>query len=90
MALRNRIIKSLTLTEKQWSEVHSKLYQEYHSRPSVLIIRSVMRRELGFTVRRHSRWIEDTDQRHFGYYRDEIVLDFYDEAKSTFFRLKYL
>mgnify|MGYP003335877632 FL=1 len=73
----------IILTEKQWAKIHTLIAQEFP--PSYLLIREVQRRELGFTPRRHSyydtvsyRWIE------------EICLDFYDEGKETWFRLKYL
>lgn len=75
----------LTLTE--WAAIRERLVQEYP--PSVIIIREVMKRELGFTVRRHREWIEQPG--HEGYYpRDNIYLDFYNDNQETFFRLKYL
>lgn len=75
----------LTLTE--WNAIRARLVQEYP--PSVIIIRKVMKRELGFTVRRHTTWLEQSG--HEGFYpKDDIYLDFYNDNQETFFRLKYL
>jgi hypothetical protein len=52
-----------------------------------------MQRELGFTTRLHREWIaEDGAGQYDGYgnYQESIYLDFVDDAKETFFRLKYL
>lgn len=51
-----------------------------------------MQRELGFVPRFHQHWVDpDTDDDEFhGRYQDTVYLDFYDDAKETFFRLKYL
>jgi hypothetical protein len=89
MAIENALTKGIKLTEKQWATVHDRLAQEYRDRPSVLIIRSVMRRELGFTVRRHTEWWPNNNGKT---YRPitVIVLDFYNAHSLTFFRLKYL
>ena len=73
----------ITLTEKQWGKIHKLIAQEYPA--SYLLIREVQKRELGFTTRRHRYW--DTSDT---YWKEEICLDFYDEAKETWFRLKYL
>lgn len=83
----------ITLTEKQWGDIHLKLAREYADRPSVLIMRSVMRRELGFTVRRHTEYIEEQahlDAPVWVWPKSLICLDFYDDAKKTLFVLKYL
>lgn len=71
----------ITLTEKQWAKIHRQIAQEYP--PSHLLIRDVMKRELGFTSRRHRRWNNE-------HYVFDICLDFYDDTKETWFRLKYL
>jgi hypothetical protein len=76
---------TVVLTESEWNRIYHQLSQEYP--PSHLLMRSVMRRELGFTVRRHRRWLPDSwDHPH----RDEIHLDFYNDAAETFFTIKYL
>ena len=70
----------LTLTPKEWSEIRKRLKEDYAWKPSVFMIRETMRRELGFTPRYHLE---------LGY-KETIYLDFYDDAKETWFRLKYL
>lgn len=81
--------RALVLSTRQWKQIHQQLAQEYP--PSHLLIRSVMQRELGFTVRRHACWITKSDADFgSGYYRDEIHVDFYNESAKTFFTLKYL
>lgn len=78
----------ITLTQSQWTEIRKKLRAEFKWKPSLLLIRKTMRRELGFTPRYQKDWITDADGG--SEYRDMIHLDFYDEEKETWFRLKYL
>lgn len=70
----------MNISETQWASIHYKLSKEYD--PSVLIIRSKMRRVLGFTPRRHTDWIDSHPV-------SWIVLDWFDNSKKTFFLLKY-
>jgi hypothetical protein len=52
-----------------------------------------MRRELGCTSRTHRFWKPQDGVGVYDGYGDyvvEIHLDFYDDAKETMFRLKYL
>ena len=72
----------LTLTVKEWNKLYKQLNEEWPR--SVMMIRSKMKEELGFTVREH-RWY--TEQHGS---MKQICLDFYDDAKETWFRLKYL
>ena len=83
----------IQLTEKQWADLHNRLAKEYHDEPSVLIIRGKTRRVLGFTVRRHTDYIEERsrpDRDPWHWPKKSICLDFYDDAKETWFRLKYM
>ena len=73
----------IKLTEGEWARIHASIAQEYP--PSFLLIRDVMRRELGFTSRRHTEW-----EAGMVYNNSVIYLDFYDDAQETWFRLKYL
>lgn len=73
----------IKLTEAEWAKIHASIAREYP--PSFLLIRDVMRRELGFTSRRHTEW-----GKGFVDYDTVIYLDFYDDAQETWFRLKYL
>jgi hypothetical protein len=79
----------IQLTEAQWAPLHQRLAQDYHDRPSVMLIRSVMRQTLGFTVRRHREWVANTEGSSWRLPRDWICLDFWKPAQETWFRLKY-
>lgn len=63
---------------------------------SAFLIRSRMRRDLGFTVREHIEWRKteppawDKDNDDWSDYVTDVRLDFYDEAALTMFRLLYL
>lgn len=79
------------LSLEQWAKIHSDLVK--NNKPSTMLIRTVMKRELGFTVRRHKEWVrEDGVGQYDGYgdWLEEIHLDFYDPQKELLFRLKYL
>lgn len=86
--------KSIKLTEKEWKVIRRRLAEEYNWKPSVMIIRDVMRRELGFTTRYHREWVPVPGPAGaydgHGQYVEFIFLDFFNEEKETFFRLKYL
>ena len=85
-------MKTVVLTEKEWNKIHKQLALKYKDKPSVLLMKSVMRRELGFTVRRHSEWVEDSKDvwnTQTGY-QWSIRLDFYNDELETVFRLTYL
>lgn len=72
----------LKITRKQWNVIEKQLKEEYKYQPSVFLIRSTMRRVLGFTTRQSSVW----DEEHGKF----IYLDFFDESKKSYFILKYL
>ena len=74
----------LTLTANEWKNIRRKIKEEYHWKPSVLLIRETMKRELGFTTRYHKTYSHDRGT------METIYLDFYDDAMETLFRLKYL
>jgi len=80
--------KTLTISVQNWQKLQYKLKEQYKNKPSVMLISSVMRQELGFTVRQHSTWEDDSN---FGKYPVAVIcLDFYDDQLETLFRLKYL
>ena len=70
----------IQLTEPQWDQLLARLRQDYT--PSWTLIRTTMRRELGFTTRQHHHW-------NGRYYQDLICLDFFDDRQETWFRLRY-
>ena len=83
----------IRLKESEWEPIKQRLAAEYP--PSVMLLRYRMRDVLGFVVRNHHEWVNadpraDNVPGYRGHYRDWVCLDFYDPAKETFFRLKYL
>lgn len=82
--------KSIKLTAKEWRQIRHRLQEEYQTTPSVMLIRGVMRRELGFTTRYHREWVPAPGYDGYGSYEDIMYLDFFDDDLETFFRLKYL
>lgn len=80
------MIKSITITEYQWAQIHRQLAKDYPS--SYILIREKMKDKLGFVVRRHRSW---TPANEFAgpELLENIVLDFYNESKKTFFLVKY-
>ena len=77
-------MKPIALTNAEWLAVYNRLAKRYEHRPSVLLLRSKMKEELGFTVRHHREWtISGTSQY-------TIFLDFYSEEAATMFRMTYL
>jgi len=73
----------LTLTVVEWAKIRKQIKEEYSWKPSILLIRDVMRRELGFVTR-----YQEYSQTHGT--KEAVFLDFYDDAMETLFRLKYL
>ena len=74
----------ITLKKDEWTRIEKVLKAEYAHKPSIMLVRYVMKRELKFTVRDNTHWVP-------GVGNDGVVcLDFYDEVIETLFRLKYL
>lgn len=73
--------KPIVMSEKEWTKVFEQIKQR--ERPSTYLSRTKMRETLGFTVRHHRNYSEQT-----GYITD-VRLDFYNEPKRTMFLLKY-
>jgi hypothetical protein len=79
--------------EDLWEPIIQKILTEYGP---THVISWVMKRELGFTMRRHQNWItidknylgEDiTPRRHM---QVQVHLDFFNDATQSWFQLKYL
>lgn len=80
--------KSIKLSVDEWKAIRRRIKDDYHMQPSILMIKSVLLRELGFSVRLHTIW--EMDQQKRPNLNEFIYLDFYDDQKETMFRLKYL
>ena len=74
----------ITLEAREWNRIRKRLKEEYAWKPSIFMIREVMRRELGFTTRYHREWDNQTGSTEY------ICLDFYSDDAESWFRLKYL
>ena len=77
--------KSIQFTMEEWVQLKLKMTKDHELKPSVFMIREVMKRELGFTTRMHSQWDPGMVN-----YQEHVLLDFWNDEKETFFRLKYL
>ena len=78
--------KSIKFTLEEWEQLKLKMAKDQElEKASVFMIREVMKRELGFTTRMHRQW--DPGMVNFQEY---VLLDFWNDEKETFFRLKYL
>lgn len=76
--------KSIRVSVENWYKLRYRLKEDYNWKPSILMIRSVMREQLGFTPRLHSHWNEQS-----GEYQEIMFLDFYNDHYETLIRLKY-
>lgn len=74
---------SIPLSEDEWKRISELIKQDYSL--SVLLISHAMMRELGCMVRHHHYFDERKNR-----YWTQLYLDFFDEQKETFFRLRYL
>jgi len=94
------IKKNLIIFHKpyEWYQLTERLRSDYG--PSIMLISSRCKRELGFTIRHHKGLVEHdkgtwevmkSEGFHNRYhYEDQVCLDWYNEAQQTFFVLKYL
>ena len=71
---------------EEWAQLKLEMTKDQElEKASVFMIREVMKRELGFTTRMHRQWDPGMVN-----YQEHVVLDFWNDEKETFFRLKYL
>lgn len=81
-------MKPIVLSEKSWTELRQHLIETQPK--SVMLSREKMRRELGFTDRKHISWVKKVNKwGGMGQQHTVIHLDFFDESKRTYFLLKY-
>jgi hypothetical protein len=80
-------------SESLWEPIKQKILAEYGASH---LLRWVMRRELGFTVRLHQNWITINKNSYGdelvarGYCQNQVHLDFFSNSALTWFQLKYL
>jgi hypothetical protein len=75
----------IVLEWDKWTPIESRLRVEWAHKPSVFLMRSVMKRELGFTVRKDTKYNNSTYKMI-----TTVHLDFFDAPAETMFRLRYL
>jgi hypothetical protein len=80
--------RTIKLNEREWNKVRDFVFADQPA--SVRLIRDTMKRELGFTVRHHQEKIYDGTEGTGYSIKNYICLDFYDDVKETWFRMKYL
>jgi hypothetical protein len=81
-------VKPIVMSEDNWLKLRHHLFQTQPK--SVMLTRWKMREVLGFTDRLHTEWINKPNMYGgMGYQERQVHLDFFDEAKLTFFLLKY-
>jgi hypothetical protein len=85
------IKKNLIIFRKPgaWADIYSQILRDYGRG---MMVRTRLRRELGFTYRNHQEWIEfdRTGGRPRHYCEDQVHVDFYSEAAQTWFILRYI
>lgn len=79
--------KPLNLTHKEYDRIKADLVATHGKK---ILISWVCKRELGFTFRDHRRYNSDINSDDWRDVHSEWVVDFYNEAAETMFRLKYL
>jgi hypothetical protein len=75
---------------KHWDDVWQKILADNSAN---IVISWVLKRELGFTVRQHEKWISFTPPGSLverGRLEKQVHLDFFNESALTWFQLKYL
>ena len=78
-------MKHHVLTHAEWDRIRKQIRTEFG--PSMVMLRSKMRDELGFLPREHHAWVSKMDG---GHYTSEIHIDFYTESARTWFLLKFI
>ena len=75
-------MRTIKLSQDAWLKIYNDIARTHPH--SVLLVRSKMRKVLGFTSRTHSEWSAWAGMRI-----EQIHLDFFSETKYTMFILKY-
>jgi len=72
-----------------WDVIWKRIRAEYGPTINVSF---VMKRELGFTIRRHTEWIpfDKSGDRVRHYAEEQVHLDFFNESAHSWFQLKYM
>jgi hypothetical protein len=83
--------KNLVIFKKlsDWDAIWSRILAEHGPKIGISF---VLKRELGFTIRKHTEWIpyEKSGDRVRHYAEEHVHLDFYNESIQSWFLLRYL
>ncbi len=79
-------MKAVEFDQKDWETRVWPALLETHGKS--IAITYVCKRKLGFTVRRHRKEVEDSED-FWAYDKTFIHLDFYDEQQKLMFMLKW-
>lgn len=83
--------KNLVIFKKpsDWEAIWKRIRAEHG--PSIALS-FVLKRELGFTIRKHTEWIpfDKSGGRVRHYAEEQVHLDFYNESTQSWFLLRYL
>ncbi len=73
----------------EWSDIYALILKDYGMG---MAVRTRLRRELGFTYRKHQEWIvfDRSGDRERKYCEEQVHLDFYSEAAQSWFILRYI
>lgn len=83
--------KNLIIFKKkeEWEKIWAQLLDQYGQK---IAISYVLKRELGFTVRNYTEWVQFdvTGDRPRFYAEEQVHLDFYNESTQSWFLLRYV
>jgi hypothetical protein len=74
---------TIVIKDHEWERLRPRIDADYGKITTMISWR--LKESLGFTVRRHRYFDDDT-----GRYQEDVRLDFANETAATFFRMKYL
>ncbi len=75
-------MSTLIFSQQEWKKLKFRICEEHGN--EFFLIRYRVERELGFTIRNHREWLDQTG------WNSTVRLDFKDPAQATFFQMKYL
>ena len=78
-------MKHHELSQEEWDKIREQIRTEFG--PSMIMLRSRMRDELGFTPRDHRVFVPKLSG---GYWDTVVHIDFYTESARTWFLLKFV
>ena len=73
----------------EWSDIYARILKDFGRG---MMVRTRMRRELGFSYREHQAWFKVPSKggHVHKYCENQVHLDFYTSSAQSWFQLKYL